>query len=267
MTLLRWIEAKDSFKGQQGFPFDIPVIQTLKRLEFTRAVTILVGENGTGKSTVMESIAALANLPTVGRDDASHDDSLEHAHRLAKHLKLVWNKRTHRGFFLRAEDFFNFCHRIRSIKTEAQASLEHIDDTYGNRSNLASILARAPHLRSIGELEAAYGPDLDARSHGESFMKLFETRLVPDGLYLLDEPEAPLSPTRQLALLSLIKSMTNEGCQFIIATHSPIIMAIPDAQLLSLDSCPPSEVEFNDLEHVKLLRNFLNGPERFLRHL
>jgi len=132
---------------------------------------------------------------------------------------------------------------------------------------LATILARAPHLRSIGELEAAYGPDLDARSHGESFMKLFETRLVPDGLYLLDEPEAPLSPTRQLALLSLIKSMTNEGCQFIIATHSPIIMAIPDAQLLSLDSCPPSEVEFNDLEHVKLLRNFLNGPERFLRHL
>ena len=267
MNALRCIEAKDSLRGQKGFPFNIPVVHTLERLELTRPVTILVGENGTGKSTVIEAIATLANLPTIGSVDAGNDDSLEHAHRLAKHLKLVWNRKTQRGFFLRAEDFFNYCHRTRSMKAEAQKSLESIDEDFANRSNLAKVLARSPHIRTISEMDAAYGQGLDASSHGESFMRLFEARLVPNGLYILDEPEAPLSPTRQLALLSLVKAMVSEGCQFIIATHSPIIMAIPGALLLSMDFSPPKEVEFEELEHVQLFRSFLSDPQRFLQHL
>ncbi len=112
-----------------------------------------------------------------------------------------------------------------------------------------------------------YGEDLDANSHGESFLKLFRSRFVPAGLYLLDEPEAPLSPQRQLALLSMLKEMVAEQAQFIIATHSPILMAYPEAQILSFASHPVSEVSSENVEHVSLTRAFLNNPNSFLRHL
>ncbi|MBD2776115.1 AAA family ATPase [Iningainema tapete] len=106
-----------------------------------------------------------------------------------------------------------------------------------------------------------------ANSHGESFLKLFQSRFVLGGLYLLDEPEAPLSPLRQLSFLSLLKDMVNQDSQFIIATHSPIIMAFPEATILSFDTNPPKEVAYDELEHVSLTKAFLNNPQSFLRHL
>jgi predicted ATPase len=108
-------------------------------------------------------------------------------------------------------------------------------------------------------MEVRYGEDLDANSHGESFLKLFQSRLVPGGLYLLDEPEAALSPQSQLAFLAMIKDSMDDGSQFLIAT--------PGATIFSFDQCPVGEVEFEDLEHVNLMRDFLARPERFLRHL
>ena len=116
-------------------------------------------------------------------------------------------------------------------------------------------------------MEVRYGEYLDANSHGESVLKLFQSRLVPGGLYLLDEPEAALSPQSQLAFLAMIKDSVDDGSQFLIATHSPILMAIPGATIFSFDQCPVGEVEFEDLEHVNLMRDFLARPERFLRHL
>jgi len=112
-----------------------------------------------------------------------------------------------------------------------------------------------------------YGEDLDANSHGESFLKLFQARFVPGGLYLLDEPEAPLSPQRQLALLSMLQEMVEQNAQFIIATHSPILMAFPGAAILSFDQHPVREIAWEETEHVSLTRAFLNNPQRFLRHL
>ncbi|HAZ44940.1 MAG TPA: hypothetical protein DCZ55_10825, partial [Cyanobacteria bacterium UBA11371] len=109
--------------------------------------------------------------------------------------------------------------------------------------------------------------NLDANSHGESFLKLFQSRFVPGGLYLLDEPEAPLSPLRQLAFLSMLKDMVNQDSQFIIATHSPILMAFPQASILSFDSYPVKEVPYDQLEQVTLTKAFLNNPESYLRHL
>jgi predicted ATPase len=124
-----------------------------------------------------------------------------------------------------------------------------------------------PAIRSLGEMEQRYGKDPDARSHGEGFLHLFQSRLVPRGLYLLDEPEAALSPQSQLAFLSMLKASIDEGSQFVIATHSPILMAVPDAVILSFDTEPVGPVAFEDLEHVSLLRDFLANPEGFLRHL
>ena len=119
----------------------------------------------------------------------------------------------------------------------------------------------------VSRLVKKYGENLDANSHGESFLKLFQSRFVPGGLYLLDEPEAPLSPQRQLALLSMLKEMVSEDAQFIIATHSPILMAFPEAVILSFDTHPIKEVKWEEIEHVSLTRAFLNNPSSFLRHL
>lgn len=132
---------------------------------------------------------------------------------------------------------------------------------------MAKDLAKMPYTRELSDIERRYGNGLDSQSHGESFLVLFQSRFVPGGLYLMDEPEVPLSPLRQLGLLALIKEMTEQDAQFIIATHSPILMAFPQAIILSFDESPIRSVEYESLEHVSLTRDFLNNPEAFLRHL
>lgn len=249
------------------FPFSVSALQGLDALDFDGPVCCFVGENGSGKSTLLEALAIATGLPTVGAVSASRDRSLEAQGRLARCLKLIWNRRAHRGFFLRAEDFFGFARRLVEMRAEFQEDLEEIDETYQDRSVLARTLAKMPANRSLGEMEGRYGKDLDANSHGESFLKLFQSRLVPAGLYLLDEPEAALSPQSQLAFLAMIKESVDDGSQFLIATHSPILMAIPGATIYSFDERPVGAMAFDDLEHVNLMRDFLAKPERFLRHL
>jgi len=124
-----------------------------------------------------------------------------------------------------------------------------------------------PMAVSLADMERRYGVDLDANSHGQSFLRLFQSRFVGGGLYLLDEPEAPLSPQSQLAFMAMMLDMVARDGQFIIATHSPILLAFPGARIYSFDSAPVREVEYASLEHVALTREFLNAPERFLRHL
>jgi predicted ATPase len=124
-----------------------------------------------------------------------------------------------------------------------------------------------PYASELGALQRRYGAGLDAASHGESFIALFKSRFVPGGLYLLDEPEAPLSPIRQLGLISLLKEMVVQDAQFIISTHSPILMAFPDANIFSFDGGKIQLVRYADLEQVALLRDFLNNPSAFTAHL
>ena len=267
MIHLRAIAAKNTTGLPSGFPFSVPVIRTLGELSFPTPVTFLVGENGSGKSTLMEAIACAVGSVTVGADGVDQDATLASVRQLAKNLSQSWSKRTRRGFFLRAEDFFGYAKRISQIRADAAADLAAVDVQYAGRSEYAKGLARMPHARTIGDLQRSYGEGLDSQSHGESFLKLFQSRLVPDGLYLLDEPEAPLSPLRQLAFLSLLKEMVEANCQFIIATHSPIILSFPGATILSCDSAPPVVVAYDDLEHVTLTRDFLADPERYLSRL
>lgn len=264
--LLRSVKLIDSIKKDE-FPFNIPIIRDFTTLEFKSPVTIFVGENGTGKSTLLEGLATKIGLPVVGGESSEYDISLEHARQLSDHLKLTWSINKHRGFFLRAEDFFNFVRMISKLKIEMKSNLQEIDNDYKDRSRLAYMKARTPYVGSLMELEKRYGEDLDANSHGESFLKLFQGRFIPEGIYILDEPEAPLSPLRQLSLISMIKEMVNKDCQFIIATHSPILMAYPGADIISFDETPFKSVNYNDLEHVKLTKDFLNNPESFLRYL
>ncbi|HET9982562.1 MAG TPA: AAA family ATPase [Longimicrobiales bacterium] len=250
-----------------AFPFTVPAIRELGALDLTAPVTFFVGENGSGKSTLLEAIAAAAGSPTVGAEEVGADETLAAQRRLGKHLRLTWTKRARRGFFLRAEDFFGFARRVARLRSEMLRRLEEIDEEFAGASDYVKGLAAGPARASLAEMEQRYGVDLDARSHGESFLKLFQSRFVPDGLYLLDEPEAPLSPQNQITLLAMLRDMVEEQSQFLIATHSPILLAFPGAAIVSFDEAPPAIVPYEELQHVQLTRAFLNGPEGFLRRL
>jgi len=265
MIHLRSIDLKPDARKLEGFPFSLPVVRKFREIKFRSPVTFLVGENGSGKSTVLEAFAAAVGSTVVGGEDVRTDRTLGHARALAAHLKLVWAKRTHRGFFLRAEDFFNFTKRVNetSAELEEMAGEFEREGLKGYGLRLAQGVVRGQRR----ELAERYGEDADARSHGESFLNLFQSRFVPGGLYLLDEPEAPLSPQRQLALLAMLKGMAEQDSQFVVATHSPILMALPGADILSFDHAPVRRVAYDEVEHVSLTRDFLNNPEAFLRHL
>lgn len=264
---LRRLERRPAPGDDAAFPFAVPVVRTLGALDLDVPVTFFVGENGSGKSTLLEGIAAAAGLPTVGSADLADDQTLAEQRRLASAFRLVWRTRARRGFFLRAEDFFGYTRRLAQLRAELRAELARLAEEFRDASAYARGLAMGPASGSLAELEARYGADLDAMSHGQSFLKLFEARFVPGGLYLLDEPEAPLSPQSQLGLLALMTSMVAQDAQFVVATHSPILLAYPGARIYSFDQAPPAAVAYEELEHVVLTRDFLNAPERFLRHL
>lgn len=254
-------------RDTDSFPFTLEIVKSLREIQFDSPVTFFVGENGSGKSTILETIACAAESITVGSESVRTDKSLAPLRKLAQYFRLVWTKRTRKGFFLRAEDFFGYAKSMRQTKEEFQQELQNVKEGYKGRSKYAEALASMPYQGQLAEMQRRYGDGLDARSHGESFLTLFQSRFVADGLYLLDEPEAALSPMRQLTFIAALKQMVQENSQFIIATHSPILLAFPDAQILQFANGSIREVQYNQLEHVQLTKDFLNNPDSFLRHL
>jgi predicted ATPase len=268
MIHLRSVAVEAGLAERREFPFTVPAIGALERLAFDAPVTFLVGENGSGKSSFLEALAWAVEAVAAGSAPLERDASLEAVRPLGRALRPIWNRRTRRGFFLRAEDFFGWVQRTNAVRTDfaREAARVRAENAHLPAGELARILS--PYTGSAAALENRYGIDADARSHGEQFLAFFGARVVPGGLYLLDEPEAPLSPSRQLALLASLKEAAERRrCQFVIATHSPILMALPGATILSFDHAPPAPVAWDELEHVRLVRDFLNRPDAFLRHL
>jgi predicted ATPase len=253
--------------SRPSFPFDVPAIASLPELVLDRPVTIFVGENGSGKSTLLEALAISAKATTAGSADAADDATLAGVRALAADLRLSWASRKHRGFFLRAEDFFGFARRMATMRAELEAGLAAVLVEYADREAFARDLATSPYRKELAELGRRYGDGIDTHSHGEAFLSFFRDRFVPGGTYFLDEPEAPLSPFRQLAFLAIVREAVDAGCQILMATHSPILLACPDAAIWSFDETPIRRVAYRDLEHVSLTRDFLNDPDAFLRHL
>jgi predicted ATPase len=224
------------------YPFTLPVVRQLGRLEFCSAVTVFVGENGVGKSTLLEALAVAAGFNTEGGGRnfafgtrASHSE-------LHAYLRLVRApSRPRDGYFLRAESFFNVATQIEELD-KVPAPGPPIIESYGGRS-------------------------LHEQSHGESFLTLMQQRFRGSGLYLLDEPEAALSPTRQLAALARMHQLVELGSQFILATHSPILMAYPGAQLLSLSGSGIAPLDYDETEHVVVMRRFMNDRATLLDEL
>lgn len=270
MVHLRSIALRDLDSDQAtDYPFAVPAVAALAEapLAFRSAVTFFVGENGSGKSTLLEGLACATRSIVVGSDSSERDPTMADARRLGRALRLTWSRATHRGLFLRAEDFFGYAKGLDRLRSELEAEAAAIE-----ADPVASPAARALGAGALrGEVAGItrrYGDGLDSRSHGEAFLALFQARFVPGGLYLLDEPEAPLSPTRQLALISLLTTMADAGdSQFIIATHSPLLMAVPGATIYTFDGGAVREVAYDEVEHVALTRSFLNDPAAYLRHL
>lgn len=248
-----------------AYPFNSPALTALERMDFA-PVTILVGENGSGKSTLLEALARLMRLPALGAADAGEDATLKAVQPLCEAIRPVFSRRPRTGMFLRAEDFFGYTRRISALEAEMRAELRRVDEEYASASAFTRGQARMAFAGSLYELERVHGRDPDARSHGESFVHMFDERIRDGGLYILDEPEAPLSPLRQLALIDLIMKREARS-QFIIATHSPMLMAYPGAAIWSLDETPARPVTYGELESVRLIRDFLNAPTRYLDRL
>ena len=241
--------------AEAPYPFSVPQIRALPQLDVNVPVTFFVGENGSGKSTLLEGIAVAAELPAIGSSQVAQDPTLEAARQLGSALRLAWTQRSRKGFFLRAEDFFGSL-RARA-RDDARISREVGEAAAGVR---ADITRSHSDEQAAGRIVGRY----DSRSHGESFMDLFAQRIRPGGVHLLDEPEAPLSPKRQIVFLDALIGAAETGAQFIIATHSPILLACPGARIYSFDAIPISEVEYADLEHVTVTREFLNDPGKFV---
>ncbi len=221
------------------FPYCLPSIRNLGTLAFHPKVTFFVGENGSGKSTLLEAIAVGSGLnPEGGSRNFNFATRASHS-RLDEALRLA--KAPHRAadsYFLRAESFYNLASEIE-------------------RLDMAPAFA-PPLIKSYG------GRSLHEQSHGESFFALFRNRFRDHGLYLMDEPEAALSPRRQMEFLALLHDYCKRGCQFVIATHSPIIMAYPDAVIYVFGGDGIRPVPYEETEHYLVTRGFLSSPQRSL---
>lgn len=226
----------ERFKDPTAYPYNLPVVRHFSSWRLHPRVTFLIGENGSGKSTLLEAIAVAWGFNAEGgsknfnfQTTARIASDLHDALRLTRGLTRAWD-----GFFLRAESFFNVATQVDALD---------VVGGYGGKS-------------------------LHDQSHGESFFSLFLNRFRGDALYILDEPEAALSPQRQMAFLSRLHDLVQENSQFVIATHSPILMSYPDALIFQIgEDGSIAAVDYKDTAHYRVTRDFLNKPEAMLKVL
>jgi predicted ATPase len=233
---------REKVSSFEEYPFCLPVVRHLDTLELHPAVTFLVGENGSGKSTLMEALAVAWGFNAEGGTKNFRFGTRASHSSLHESLRLIKSARRARdGFFLRAESLFNLATEIENLDA-APSFGPPIIDSYGHQS-------------------------LHEQSHGESFLAVMLHRFGGQGFYVLDEPEAALSPTRQLAMLSRIHQLVGDRSQFVIATHSPILMAYPNAWIYQIGTKGIERVSLEETEHYVVAKRFLNDPHRQLERL
>jgi predicted ATPase len=235
-----WLEPS-RITNREAYPFCLPLLRDDFELSFERAITIIVGENGTGKSTLLEGIAVLAGYDEAGGAKGyapvDHSEAMEAmGGRLSEALRAGWLPKVTNGWFFRAESFFSVARYMDKINRE-----------------------------QIPGLPAGIPPDFLSHSHGEGFLRFFEERCQRQGIFIFDEPESALSPSRQIEFLKLMRRMEKSGhCQIIMATHSPMLMAYPNATLLRLTKYGLEPVTVWGTDHYKVMREFCDDPAGFV---
>jgi len=231
---------RETVPSLDEYPFCLNAVKHLCKLELHPAVTFIVGENGTGKSTLLEAIAVAWGFNPEGGSKNFHFGTRSSHSILHEYIRLIKGvKQPQDGYFLRTESFFNVATSIEKMDEESGGLGKPIADSYGNRS-------------------------LHEQSHGESFLSLFTERLSGNGLYIMDEPEAALSPSRQMAVLARIHDLVKKESQFIIATHSPIIMAYPNSTIYQLSDAGMEVVEYTETENYAVAKSFMTNHDRML---
>lgn len=234
-----WSKLKEEQKNE--FPFNLPALQGLEDLELSSDVTFFIGENGSGKSTLLEAIGELCGFSLVGGKDLTIKKEKDNVS-LTEILRLSWFPKVSDGFYFRAETFDSFAGYIDELAE---------DPSVGRR-------AYAPYG----------GVSLNERSHGQAFLSFFHGRFNRKGIYLLDEPESALSPQNQLAFLRIIWDLQRRGhAQFIIATHSPILMSFPEAEIFQFTDHSIERIPYEETDHYSLTKDFLNHRDRYFRLL
>ena len=227
---------KEMIRDYSVYPFSLSAVKNLNYLNTNNSVTFIIGDNGSGKSTLLEAIAVAFGFNAEGGSKSFRFSTFSSHSNLHKYLRLIKSTNLAKdGYFFRAESFYNLATEIERVDTELLA-------VYGGKS-------------------------LHSQSHGESFLALMHNRLFGNGIYIFDEPESALSPTGQMALLRIIHELVKRKSQLIIATHSPIIMAYPNATLYEIDEKGICEKSYLDTEHYNITRYFLNNPKRMLKEL
>jgi predicted ATPase len=250
---------------QHPFPFNIPAVRFARQIELGPGVTIFVGDNGSGKSTLLESMAYYLGIPLIGGHIGSSSASFEAAKSLKPYVQMEWKRQTAKGFFFRAEDFGDFINGVEKEKQKIAGDLRELRGKV--RDSIIEEMSESMNY-TLREMRKNYGENMQAFSHGEAYLKIIETRIRDKGIYLLDEPEAALSPLKQLSLIAFILDVLKEGnAQFIIATHSPILMGIPEAILYEIREEEMLRVEYKETDHYRITKRFLDDPEYYLRHL
>lgn len=241
---IKGIRLKKEIYKEESYIKDLPVVSNLNSLALSSNVTFFVGENGSGKSTLLEAIAVNSGFNAEGGTRNFCFSSRETHSNLYKYLTIVKSvNRPNDGFFLRAESFYNVATEIEELDSEnSMRSLAHVIDSYG-------------------------GTSLHKMSHGESFITLMTNRFSGNGLYILDEPEAALSPLKQMAMLTIINELAKKKSQFIIATHSPILMAYPGADIFVIDDHGIMKTPYKRTDNYMITRRFLENPEKMLDYL
>ena len=234
---------KENIPSFSAYPYCLPAIRTLQSLAFHPNVTFIIGENGTGKSTLLEAIAIALGFNAEGGTKNFRFSTNDSHSSLHEHLRISKSFNTpNDGFFLRAESFYNVASYIDEMDADSEARGNPIIDSYG-------------------------GTSLHAQSHGESFFSLFMNRFSGQGLYILDEPEAALSPMRQLSMLIRMHELAEQGSQFVIATHSPILMTYPESTIYSLTQEGIHESTLEETEHYQTTKLFFENRDRLFHHL
>ncbi len=236
------------------YPFTVPVIAQMDELVFEQPITILCGDNGCGKSTLMEILAAKLDAIRIGQG------IIERGGVVARHVDAftLWKRAAKTNFFFSAEDFIAYISWVSRAKQEARDEIRRID-----QEGIGDLdYAKMPHYHTLADLEGLYAGNLAKQSHGEGFLDFFQSRIRSGGLYLLDEPEGALSYENQYALAIAILDAVQNKCQFILATHSPILSAIPGADIVEVSGQGMERCAYDDLNSIRFLKLFMERKSR-----
>lgn len=244
-------------REETGYPFSVPATKATQAVVFSAPVTILCGDNGSGKSTLLSILAAKLRAVRIGQGIIER----EKAALLSQDAFTLHKRAAKRNFFFSAEDFIAYITWVSQTREEARAEIARID---ADPSIADKSYAKMPHLHTLAALDGLYAGDLARQSHGEGFLDFFLSRLNPGGLYLMDEPEGALSFEKQFALALMIREGAAHS-QFILATHSPILAAIPGAQILEATENGFLPRTYEELESIRFLQLFMDCPARMFR--